>query len=84
MQKYFSHCSYTLEQKLDVLNRVGGPLRFDHTADQEVLLLGHGRDSGPFGQQHFFGIQRVQIGCESGFTVKPHMLGENFLANQDL
>ena len=34
-----------------LFDRVGGQLRFDHPADQKVLLLGHGFDSGPFGQQ---------------------------------
>ena len=40
-------------------NRVSGQVRFDHPADQEVLLSGDGFDGGPLGQQQFFGIQRV-------------------------
>ena len=41
------------------LNRVGGKFGLNHTADQEVLLFGHGLDRGPLGQQKFFRVQRV-------------------------
>ena len=40
-------------------NRVSGHVRFDHPADQEVLLFGDGCDRRPFGQQQFFRLQRV-------------------------
>ena len=42
-----------------LLNRIGGQLRRDDLADQKVLLLGHRLHRRPFGQQQFFGVQRV-------------------------
>jgi hypothetical protein len=40
-------------------NRGRGVIRLNHPADQKVLLLGHGLDGGPFGQQQFFGVEWV-------------------------
>jgi hypothetical protein len=40
-------------------NRVGRQLGLDHPADQKRLLFGQGFDRRPFGQQQFFGVQRV-------------------------
>jgi hypothetical protein len=53
------------EHRFDLhpLNRVGGPLRFDHPADQEVLLLGHRRDGGPLVSSSFF--QRMKMFANS-------------------
>jgi hypothetical protein len=42
-----------------------------------VLLLGHRRDSGPFGQQQFFGTQRVHAGLD-----RDDFLGEVLLAGR--
>ena len=41
------------------LNWIGGQLRLDHLADQEVFLFGHGLDGSPFAQQQLFGVQGV-------------------------
>jgi hypothetical protein len=38
---------------------ISGLLRLNHPADQEVLLFGYGPYGSPFGQQKFFGVQRV-------------------------
>ena len=45
-----------------------------------MLLLGHRRDSGPFGQQQFFGIQRVhgqrQLRGDFSFTAPRPACGD--------
>jgi len=45
--------------KLHKNHGVGRQIRLDRSADQEMLLFDHRLNSSSFGQQQFFGFERV-------------------------